>query len=111
MTTKQLNIKNRDYYNYNELIKITNFEARNLKIDKKSSLGLDIYYIGYVDKKPEWNVNSANPLNPMINKISGFSEEKNDSKYLNISDTTGNSEILKKYNQLLDGIKYHIKKK
>ena len=62
MTTKQMNIKNRTYYFYNDLINILNFEARNLKLDKKTSVGLAIYYIGYVDKKPEWSVNSVNPL-------------------------------------------------
>ena len=46
----------------------------------------------------------------MINRIDGFTEEKNGVKYLNISDTGKNSEILKKYNQVFDGIKYHIKK-
>ena len=35
MTTKQLDIKNRTYYFYNNLINITNFEASNLKLDKK----------------------------------------------------------------------------
>ena len=56
---------------------------------------LDIYYIGYVDKKPKWNVNSVNPLYLMINRIDGFIEEENGVKYLNISDTGKNSEILK----------------
>ena len=46
----------------------------------------------------------------MINKIDGFVEEKNGNKYLNISDTSRNIEILKKYNQVFDGIKYNIKK-
>ena len=73
-------------------------------------MGLDIYYIGYVDKKTKWEVNSVNPLYVMINRIDGFIEEKNSSKYLNISDTNRNSEILKKYNQVFDGIKYHLKK-
>ena len=73
-------------------------------------MGVDIYYIGYVDKKLEWEVNSVNPLYLMINRIDGFVEEKNGSKYLNISDTNRNSEILKKYNQVFNGIKYHIKK-
>ena len=68
-------------------------------------MGLDIYYIGYVDKKHEWNVNSVNPLYLMINRVSGYFEEKNDNKYLCIDDT--NSEILKKYNQVFAGIKYH----
>ena len=52
MTTRQLNIKNRSYYIYNDLINILNFEASNLKLDKKTSMGLDIYYMAYVDKKP-----------------------------------------------------------
>ena len=62
MTTRQLNIKIRSYYFYNDLINILNFEANNLKLDEKNSLGLDIFYIGYADKKPDWNVNSVNPL-------------------------------------------------
>ena len=69
MTTKQLNIRNRTYYFYNDLINIVNFEASNLKLDKKTATGLDIYYIGYVDKKPDRNVNSANPLYLMISRI------------------------------------------
>ena len=43
IATRQLNIKNRSYYFYNDLINILNFEASNLKLDKKTSLGLDIY--------------------------------------------------------------------
>ena len=39
-------------------------------------MDLDIYYIGYVDKKPEWNVYCLNPLYLMINRIEGFIEEK-----------------------------------
>ena len=73
-------------------------------------MGLDIYYIGYVDKKPEWNVNSVNPLYLIINRIDGFIEEKNGVKFLDTSDTGTNSIILKKYNQVFDGIEYHIKK-
>ena len=35
MAIKQLNIKNRTYYFYNDSINITNFEASNLKLDEK----------------------------------------------------------------------------
>ena len=69
MTTRQLNIKNRLYYFYNDLINVLNFEANNLKLDTKNSLGLDIFYIGYVDKKTDWYVNSVNPLYLMINRV------------------------------------------
>ena len=109
MVVNQMNIKNKTYYFCNDLINIKDFDAKNLKLDKKTSMGLDIYYIGYVDKKTEWNVNSVNPLYLMINRIDGLIAEKNDSKYLNIVDTGKNSEVLKKYNEGLDGIKNYIK--
>ena len=76
MTTRQLNIRYRTYYFYNDLINILKFEASNLKLDKKASSGLDIYCIGYVDKKPEWYVNSVNTLYLMINKFYGIISEK-----------------------------------
>ena len=36
VTTKQLNIKNRTYYFYDDLINIKNFNPKLLKLDKKS---------------------------------------------------------------------------
>ena len=50
-TTKQINIKNWTYYFYNDIINIDNFDARLLKIDKKSYKDINIYNIGYVTKK------------------------------------------------------------
>ena len=76
MTTKQLTIKDRTYYFYNDLINVLGFEASNLKLDKKSWKDLDIYYIGYVDKKPDWGVNSVNPLYLLINRVYGTVSEK-----------------------------------
>ena len=48
---KQINIKNRNYYFYSDVIDHENFDARLLKINKKSFKGIDIYYIGYITKK------------------------------------------------------------
>ena len=67
-------------------------------------MGLNIYYIGYVTKKPEWNVNSVNPLYLMINRMEGFIEEKEGDKYLNIALTDRNSEVLRQYSEVCDGI-------
>ena len=110
VVTKQINIKNRTYYFYNDLINIKNFDPRLLKIDKKELMNFGIYYIGYVDKKPHWNDNSVNPLYLMINRIDGFIEEKDGDKYLNIADTDRNSEILKKYEDVWSGIRHCIEK-
>ena len=110
MTTKQMNIKNRTYYFYNVLINIKDFDVRLLKLDKKTPVGLAIYCIGYVTKKPEWNVNSVNPLYLIINRIDGFIEEKNGDRYLNIRDTDKKSRVLKTYLEVWSGIKDFIEK-
>ena len=53
MVTKQLSIKNRTYYFQNDLINLKDFDPSLLKLDKKSSMDISIYYIGYVTKKPD----------------------------------------------------------
>ena len=45
---RQINIKNRTYYFYNDQIDLKDFDARLLKIDKKDYNEIDVYYIGYV---------------------------------------------------------------
>ena len=44
--TKQMNMKNRAYYFYNDLIKLFYFDPIMLKLDKKTFKGINIYYIG-----------------------------------------------------------------
>ena len=48
---KQINIKNRTYYFYSDIIDLKHFESNLLKIDKKSYKNIDIYYIGYITIK------------------------------------------------------------
>ena len=111
MTAKQLNIKNRTYYFYNDLINALNFGPNNLKLDKKAWKDVDIYYIGYIDKnKPEdWRINSANPLYLMLNKVFCIVGEENNVKYLKI-ETNHCDPVLNKWNQVFDSNNYHIKK-
>ena len=47
-TVKQINIKNRTYYFYNDIINLENFKPNLLKIDKKSHKNIGIYNIGYI---------------------------------------------------------------
>ena len=53
MAIRQLNIEGTTYYFYNDLINIKNFNINNIKLDKKAVLGNDVYYIGYITKKPQ----------------------------------------------------------
>ena len=45
---KDIDIKNRTYYFFNDIINIKNFDPNNIKIDEKSYKDILIYYIGYV---------------------------------------------------------------
>ena len=48
---KQINIKNRTYYFYNDVIDLDKFDGSKIKVDKKNSNDIDIYYLGYEYKK------------------------------------------------------------
>ena len=48
---KQINIKNRTYYFYNDITNLKHFESKLLKIDKKSHKNIGIYNIGYITIK------------------------------------------------------------
>ena len=110
VTIKQLNIKNRTYYFYDDLINLKDFDPKLLKLDKIPSMYISSYYIDYVTKKPEYNINSVNPLYLLISELYGFIEEKEGSKYLNISLTYYNNDVLIKYAEVRSGIKEQIKK-
>ena len=48
---KEINVKNRTYYIFNDMINIKDFDSRLLKIDKKSYKNIGIYNIGYITIK------------------------------------------------------------
>ena len=48
---KELNIKNRTYYYFNDIINIKDFHSNLLRIDKKQYKDIDIYYIGFITVK------------------------------------------------------------
>ena len=108
-TTKEINIKNRTYYFYNDIINLDEFDMSKIKIDKKEVNDIDIYYLGYVHKKKisECNViNSVNPLCLRIVDIKGqFEKGIDDAWYLVISDK---DDVYKKLVDFLGSIKNKI---
>ena len=108
---KQINIKNRTWYFYND-IDIKNLDAQLLKIDKKSFKRIGIYNIGYITTKKIddcKNTHSVSPLYLRIDHASGYIEEKGFNKYLVLDSTDGNKELVKNYNDLFNGIRDKIK--
>ena len=77
-TIKEINIKYRTYYLYDDMINIKNFGSNLLKIDKRLYKNIDIYYIGYITMKNSdyIKINSVKSLYLIIDKKDGFIEEK-----------------------------------
>ena len=75
---KQIEIKSRNYYFYNDIINIEEFNSSLLKIDKKSYRDIGIDYIGYITIKKIGdceNIYSINPLYVMIGEVIGHIEK------------------------------------
>ena len=88
---KQINITHRTYCFYSDIINIRKFDAKFLKIDKKSDKGIGIYNIGYVTKKKIHDCEksySVNPLDLLIDHAKGYIEDLN-SLYLNFDHASG----------------------
>ena len=110
-TVKQMNIKNLTYYFYNDMINIKNFDPILIKIDRKSYKDIGISNIGYtIFKKIDdyENIYSVNPFHLLVNHASEYIEEKGVNNYLIFDSTDENKELLKKYNDVWNGVKNKI---
>ena len=89
---------------------IKDFDPSLLKLDKKSSKSIAVFYIGYITKNDEYKINSVNPLYLVVGEIDGFIKLKEGSKYLNIAFTDSNSEVLKNMQKSRVELKIKLKK-
>ena len=109
---KQIDIKSRTYYFYNDIIDLKKFDARLLQIDKKSYKNIYIYCIGYMtieNFEDRENIYSIYPLYLLIDHANGYIVEKNGNKCLIFDSVDENKEVLKKYTDVWNGIKNKIK--
>ena len=101
---KELNIKNRTYYFFNDMIDPRNFQSNLLKIDKKWYKDFDIYYIGSITIKKIGdykNIHRVNPLYLIIYSPTWYFKEKNGEKYLIL-------DPIDKYEEVFSRIKSEI---
>ena len=65
---EEINIKNRTYYFFDNMINIKDFDPSLLKIDKKPYKNIGIYYIGYITMK-DFDYLKINSVNPLISLL------------------------------------------
>ena len=103
---KDINIKNRTYYFFNDIIDIENFDRNNNKIDENSYKNILIYYIGYVTIKKYIKISSVNSLYLIFRNVNECFEEINGNKYLTLVTT---NEAKKKIKNMKNcGVKLEI---
>ena len=110
---KQINIKNRTYYSFNDTINIKDFDSSLIKIDKnvlQKHWHLQ-HWIHYNKKIDDYeNINSVNPLYLIIGKADRYIEENNGKKYLVFTSTDGNKIVLAKFAKLWDETQHPLNK-
>ena len=77
------------------------------EIRRESRIGVDIYYIGYLVHKPEYDINSINPLYLIVKHLFGCVEKIQGSsdRYLVVDE---NNEVINVFDKLWKFIKGEI---
>ena len=104
-TIRQVNIKNRQNYFFNDMTNIKNFDQCLLNIDQVSFENNDsvIYDIKYIK-----NLDSSNSLYLVFNNLDGYIEKSGENKYLIFTSTDKNGKALESYTELWNEIKEKI---
>ena len=92
---KEIDIKNRTCYYFDDIIKIEDFDRDNILIDKKSSEKILVNNISYK------NLIAAKPLHIRFNEMDGFIRVHDETRYL----VSFRSE---KYDSIYNSIRYFI---
>ena len=67
---KQIDIKNRTYCFYNDIINLDEFDGSKIKVGRKNFNVIDdIYYLGYEYKKKITECNEIDSVNPLYLRI------------------------------------------
>ena len=104
-TIRQVNIKSRQNYFFNDVNNISDFDPSLLNVDSiefKSNNSF-IYDIKYIK-----NLNSSNSFYLVFNNLDAYIEKTNDNNYLIFASTDKNGMMLRDYTELWNEIKEHI---
>ena len=110
---KQINIKNRIYYFFNDMINNKDFDL-NFELTKNRQKIIQNHWhlqhwIHYNKKTDDYeNINSVNPLYLIVVKVDGYIKENNRNKYLVFISTDDNKKVLATFTKLFDEIKHLI---
>ena len=107
---KQINIKNRTYYFYNDILDLDEFMGSKIKVDMKDFNDTDIYYLGYQYKKKITECNEKNSVSLLYLRITymkgQFKKGKGDNVWHLI--ISGDADVLRKFANIWKSIRAKI---
>ena len=98
MTLKSLKIKNESYYFGDDMVYLDDFNEELRKLVKRESR-ID-YYIGHKVSKPQYSINSANPLYLIVKDLVGRVERRKGSSDRYVVVDESNKKIISVFNKL-----------
>ena len=107
---KEIDIKNRTKYFFDDMSNKTILDSNKIKIYEKSHKNILIYYAGYLVVKSlsYIKINSVNLSYSIISKINGYIEESNENKYLILVLTDERKDTPNNYEKLWNKIRDFI---
>ena len=70
MVVESLKIKNTSNYYWDDMVYLDDFDVDLIKkVRRESRIDVDIYYIGYVVNKPQYDIDSINPLYLIVRNL------------------------------------------
>ena len=109
MAIKSLKIKSKSYYYWHDTIFIDDFNIKFFKIAKRESrAGIDIYYIGYVVNKLEYDINSVKHLYLSVKSLLGSVEKIDGSSDRYLVTDKSNIEVINDFNTLREYIENKV---
>ena len=100
MVVEPLKIKSKCNYYWDDMVYLDDFDVKLVKVVRRESrIAVDIYYIGYV-LKPEYDINSTNPLYLIVKSLLGHIEkiEGSSDRYLVVDEN--NKEVINAFDKL-----------
>ena len=110
MVVESLKIKNESYYFWDDMVYLDEFDVNLVKVVRRElQIGVDIYYIGYVGNKPQYDINSINPLYLIVGNLFGCVEkiQGSNDRYL-VIDRSNSKKVIDIFDKLFMFIKNKI---
>ena len=109
IVVESLKIKNTSYYFWNDIVYLDDFDVKLVKVVRRESrIDVDIYYIGYIVNKPQYNIDSVNTLYLIIRNLVGRIKriEGSSDRYLVVDES--NKKVINVFDKLWKFIKDEI---